>query len=304
MDYFLGIDGGGTSTRCAVGSAEAELGRAAGPTCKLARVGEEGARATLREVISEACHAAGISPRQIARTVVGASGAGNAAVAKRLRTIVGGIVGGEIEVAGDMVIAREAAFPGAPGVIVIAGTGSIAYGRNAKGKTARAGGWGPLLSDEGSGEWIGRAAMRAALRAFDEGDTTRLFGALWETFQVRGRDEMVAALNAAPPPEFASLFPRVLAAADDQDVVATRVLDSAGRELARLAQVVLCRLWPASAPVAVAMCGGVFCISGLVRQSFRETLLAERPGVTVLDSPVEPVAGALSLARRAPARVR
>lgn len=303
MGYVLGIDGGGTSTRCAVGNEQVELSRAVGPTSKLARVGEEGARAALGETIREACRAAGIAPRQIAYTVVGITGAGSAEVAQRVRAIVGGMVAGEVEVAGDMVIAREAAFPGAPGVIVIAGTGSIAYGRNDKGQTARAGGWGPLLSDEGSGEWIGRAAMRAALRAFDEGDSTRLLGAMWETWQVRSRDEMVAALNAAPPPEFAALFPRVLAAAADGDPLAARVLDSAGRELARLAQVVMRQLWAASKPVSVALCGGIFENAGLVRQSFRETLLAERPGASVQSSPVEPVAGALFLARRALAQV-
>ena len=76
---------------------------------------------------------------------------------------------GEIEVVGDMVIALEAAFGGDPGVIVIAGTGSIAYGRNSKGQTARAGGWGFAISDEGSGQWIGRAAVAATVRALDLG---------------------------------------------------------------------------------------------------------------------------------------
>lgn len=303
MGYVLGIDGGGTSTRCAIGNDQVELARAAGPTSKLARVGEEGARAALGETILLACRAAGIAPRQIAYTVVGITGAGSAEVAQRVRSIVGGMVAGEVEVAGDMVIAREAAFPGAPGVIVIAGTGSIAYGRNEKGQTARAGGWGPLLSDEGSGEWIGRAAARAALRALDEGDSTLLLGAIREAWQVATRDQIVALLNATPPPEFAALFPRVLAAADDQDLLAARVLDSAGRELARLAQVVMRRLWAASEPVAVAMCGGIFENSGLVRLSFADLLLGERPGASVLSSPVEPVTGALFLARRALAQV-
>ena len=105
---------------------------------------------------------------EISRVCVGLAGAARPEISELVRgmvseTLSGEIKPAEIKIVGDMVIALEAAFGSGPGVIVIAGTGSIAYGRNSKGQTARAGGWGFAISDEGSGHWIGRTAVAAAL---------------------------------------------------------------------------------------------------------------------------------------------
>ena len=130
-----------------------------------------------------------------------------------------------VQVVGDMDIAMQAAFGAGAGVIVIAGTGSVAFGRDAQGNTARAGGWGFAISDEGSG------------------------------------------CNTAV--DFSQLFPPVLAAADTGDTSARAVLMQAGGELANLAKTVLQRLFPAQADgVPLAMVGGVFRQSALVRQVF------------------------------------
>ena len=88
-------------------------------------------------------------------------------------------------VVNDALVALEAGAPGEPGVVIISGTGSIAYGRNAAGEAARSGGWGYVLGDEGSGYWIGRAALRAVLREADErGPKTALTPLLLEHFGV------------------------------------------------------------------------------------------------------------------------
>ena len=115
----------------------------------------------------QACAAAGITPAQVSRTCVGGSGAARPELAAIVRHVLAEILSTPIDVVGDMQIALEAAFDTGPGVIVIAGTGSIAYGRDLQGTTVRAGGWGFAIGDEGSAHWIGRAAVSAVLRASD-----------------------------------------------------------------------------------------------------------------------------------------
>ena len=216
-----------------------------------------------------------------------------------MRTILGGIIGGKIQVTGDMTIALEAAFGESPGVIVIAGTGSIAFGRNQRGDTARAGGWGPIISDEGSGEWIGRQAIAQAMRSHDDGATTRLIAEILEIWRVATRDEIATRANASPPPDFAQLFPAVLKSASAHDSLSKEILTSAGMELARLARIVLRKLWLGPAAVNLRVSGGVIANSQLVRDAFQNTLHSERPDVIVSFEPVDPVLGALSLARKA-----
>ena len=159
--------------------------------------------------------------------------------------VSGKIKPAEIKVVGDMVIALEAAFGSGPGVIVIAGTGSIAYGRNAEGQTARAGGWGFAISDEGSGHWIGRTAVAAAIGAWDEdpGQNVRLDRVLLKSWRLETVEQLVPAANATPPPDFAALFPSVLSLADSGDRIARDVLAQAGAHLATLAATLLRRLF-------------------------------------------------------------
>src|SRR5216684_4483782 len=131
MAFFLGIDGGGSKTTFAVGDESVILGRAAAPSCKIQSVGEEAARAALERGIAGACTAAKISPQDLARVCIGVAGVSRADIADKLRAILAAITPAAVEVVGDNVIAMEAAFGGGAGVIVAAGTGSIAHGRNA-----------------------------------------------------------------------------------------------------------------------------------------------------------------------------
>src|SRR5947209_2457511 len=136
MSYYLGIDAGGSQTTCAIGDGRVALGRSNGAACKLSKVGEERARDVLRELIQECCKIAGMTTSDIEHTCLGVAGISGQKVTESMRSILSGVVSGEIKVVGDMVIALEAAFAGEPGVVVIAGTGSIAFGRNQRGDTA------------------------------------------------------------------------------------------------------------------------------------------------------------------------
>jgi glucosamine kinase len=315
VSYYLGIDGGGTKTTCAVGDELRLLATATAGPSNIVRVGEAQARESLQRSVRQACAAAGIMPAQVAHTCVGGSGAARPELAEAVRRCLAEILTTPIDVVGDMQIALQAAFDTGPGVIVIAGTGSIAYGRDRQGATVRAGGWGFAIGDEGSAHWIGRAAVSELLRAADRsgGDLTTFDSqegnpetgphsvfsrALFKAWGVQSLADLARAANSIPPPDFAALFPVVAASEDD---VARMVLTRAGRELAAIAAVVMQRLFANDqcSSVQVAMTGGVFGHAKLVREVFYDELRMLEPRAEVNPQVVEPVEGALRMARRA-----
>jgi N-acetylglucosamine kinase-like BadF-type ATPase len=279
----------------------------------IVRLGETQAREALHTAVRQVCATANISPAQIRGICIGAAGAARPEIAAKIRSILAELTPGlaltSIEVVGDTVIALEAAFGAGPGMIAIAGTGSIAYGRDANGHTARAGGWGFAVSDEGSGHWIGCRAISAILRAHDQGRETALTAMVLQAWRLNTIDELVQQANSTPPPDFPRLFPIVLRAADEGDSIARDLLTDAGAELASLAAIVVRRLAPdtpaamlpvSMLPVAtlpVAMSGSVFRQSPDVRQVFYNTLQTSLPGLDVRQDIVDPIEGALARAR-------
>jgi glucosamine kinase len=297
--FYLGIDGGGTKTRCALGDETRTLATAIAGGSNVIRVGEALAREALQASVREACASAKITPNQIRGICIGAAGAARPEIAGKTQSILAELTPASIEVVGDMVIALEAAFGSGPGVIAIAGTGSIIYGRDATGRTARAGGWGFAISDEGSGHWIGVHAVSAILRARDAGQDTALSALVLQAWYLQDLGEIVEAANALPPPDFPRLFPVVLKAAGEGDAMARALLADAGSQLAGLTAKVISRLMPKSPHAPVAMTGSVFRQSTEVRKVFYNCLHARFPGLEVRNELVEPVEGALALARRA-----
>jgi glucosamine kinase len=295
---FLGVDGGGTKTTCVVGNEDSLLATATTGGSNVVRLGEEQARKSLHEAIHRACEAARIELSAVQRISVGMAGAGRPQIGDVVRRMVAEIFPGNVLIAGDMVIALEAAFGEGPGIVAISGTGSIAYGRNSTGRTARAGGWGFAISDEGSAHWIGRSAVVAVMKAHDEGSGSSLFKVISQAWDLTTLGDLVRAANATPAPNFAELFAPILAAAEAGDLSARTVLTQAGAELAGLAKTVISRIFEETPDVRVAMSGGVFRNSALVRQVFYNSLRSEYPSTAVASTVVEPVKGALEIARR------
>ena len=308
MAYYLGIDGGGTKTRCLLAGEATVLAQSMTGGCNIVRLGEQQAREALRTAIRQVCATAKVSPDQIRAICIGAAGAARPEIEAKIRGILGEIISEtasgnappKIEVIGDSVIALEAAFGPGPGVIAIAGTGSIVYGRDAAGHTARAGGWGFAISDEGSGHWIGRRAISDILSAHDQGRETKLTAMVLQFWKLTTIDQLVEQANSTPPPNFPRLFPIVLRAADEGDSIARELLAEAGTKLAALAAIVIRRLAPDAPEVLlpVAMTGSVFRQSPDVRQVFYNTLQASFPGIEVHQNLADPVEGALARARR------
>src|SRR5207245_692910 len=247
------------------------------------------------------------------RSCIGAAGASNSEVARMLHAALAEILPTAIDVVVDTQIALQAAFGGGPGIIVIAGTGSIAYGRNAQGSAARAGGWGFAISDEGSAHWIGRTAITAILHAhdFDSEDAglrtaglhsesgSLLLDCILKTWNARSLEDVARTANSIPPPDFAALFPATLASAEAGDELARDVLTAAGGALARIASAVIRRLFPVAEGVPLAMVGGVFRHAPQVRSVFYNELRKLETRVQLTPEVVDPVQGALNLAREA-----
>jgi glucosamine kinase len=328
MTYYLGIDGGGTKTRSVLGDGTKVLATGTAGGSNMVRLGEERARAALHAVIRQVCTAAKISASEINAVCIGASGAGRPEVAAKISEMVREMLAvsdaapatsrvAQVMVVGDMEIALEAAFGAGPGVIAIAGTGSIVFGRDGAGRRARAGGWGFAISDEGSGHWIGREAVSAVVRAYDarandikandvrgnygtmndRGGQTALTAMILEEWKLADIDALIQFANSTPPPEFPRLFRVVLRAAEQGGRAAHELLARAGRELALLAEIVVRRIAPAAPYVPVATTGSVFRQSEEVRRVFYDQLTASFPGIDLREDFVEPVMGALALAR-------
>jgi len=271
------------------------LGQATGASCKLARVGKERGRENLQSVIRQACEVAQITPNEIQHVCIGMAGASLAeAVHWAQQTIRELIPDSTIYVAGDHVIAHRAAFGTSPGVLVISGTGSIAFGRNQAGETARAGGWGPNVSDEGSAFWVGREAVAEALRMFDIGKSNGLLATIADCWKV-APEEVIRLANASEP-RFPELAGPVVNAAEQGDPNAREITERGGRALAGLASAVIQRLWPQGGIVPVALSGGVLQGSPLVRQAFKEAMRIQQPLAAVSFAYVRPVLGALEIA--------
>jgi len=296
MSFFLGIDAGGTKTESAVSNGAELLGQATTATCKLTRVGQEEARRNLLQSIAVACEAAKITPQAIIQVCIGMSGASVAGAGAWTESVIHELIPGQVKILGDHIIAHRAAFGALPGVLVIAGTGSIAYGRNEKGESARAGGWGSSISDEGSAFWIGREALAAALRLHDRSRDNGLLASITELWRAQSTEEVIRIANSDASTRFAELAGAVTALAEKGEPTAQSILTRAGQELAQLASAVIARLWPANAVVRVAMAGGVLHGAASVRDAFQDAIRVSSPNAALSFAYVRPVLGALAIA--------
>jgi N-acetylglucosamine kinase-like BadF-type ATPase len=178
-----------------------------------------------------------------------------------------------IRVDSDGLIALLAATRGAPGMIVIAGTGSFVLGIDRRGVQARGGGWGPLLGDEGGGATLGRGAIQAVLRAEDgRASATRLRARVLAHFRARDAAALVSRIYLNPPParEYARLWPAVCEEAASGDLAARALLRQGGNDLAETVEATARRLDFGRASFPLVLAGGVLSQATLLRR----TLLA------------------------------
>ncbi len=204
-----------------------------------------------------------------------------------------------VVVVSDALVALVAGVGEAPGVVIICGTGSIAYGRNARDQAARAGGWGHVLGDEGGGYWIGRHALRAVARAADgRGPATTLTARVLNHFTVARPADLMVEIYERQVPHYAlaQLARVVQQARDEGDEAATQVLEQAAHELVRAARSVVDRLQMRDEAVQFVLAGGVFFGVPWLAEELRRRLPGIAPRGQVRHLEVEPAVGAVRLA--------
>jgi N-acetylglucosamine kinase-like BadF-type ATPase len=303
MSYFLGVDGGASSTTCAVANDEGlilGIGHGGPSNHILAPGGRERARAALGTAVREALAAAGLERVEFEAAQFGMTGiTPDTDPARALADVLADLLRARVrKIDNDAAVALAGALACRPGVIVIAGTGSVALGKDPGGREAKAGGWGYLFGDEGSGFALGSGALRAALHARDgSGPDTVLATRIPEALG-RSVGEAVMAFyeGRLDRARIAALAPVVTAAAANGDAVALSLVRQAAEALATLAAAVIGRLsWPDGTP-PVAPVGGLFKAGPVILGPLRAALEARAPGAVLVPPRFAPAVGALLLA--------
>jgi N-acetylglucosamine kinase len=299
--HVLGIDAGGSKTVCLLADGEGNvLAEARGPGANLQTSGELEVEKVLHQVIDEAIGDRGVQPQIVC---VGIAGVDRPRDSQALATIMRrlGFKSGTL-IVNDALVALVAGAGIGPGLVIVAGTGSIAYGRDAAGRAARAGGWGYLLGDEGAGFWIGRLALSAVVRQFDgRAPDTMLTRLVLEHMRLDSPRDLIQVVyeGGLHRQSMAGVALLVRDAADGGDAVARDILARASAELVAAAASVVSKLEMRGLPFRTVLTGGVFrgmpAMVATVAAGMAE--VAPRSEVRCLE--VEPALGAVSLALEA-----
>lgn len=300
-EIVLGVDGGGTKTHAVIAEARQQvLGEGtSGPSNPL-RVGIGNAAAAIREAIDRACAKAHVQRADIVAAEIGLAGVRRGDLRLRMREALSGLGIHSIEVVTDADIALFGVADGEPGVVIIAGTGSVCCGINAQGKRVYAGGWGPLAGDEGGGSWIARRALQAVARAGDgRGTETVLAEAALAYFNVATTDDLLIAIYAPgmTNDRIAGFGRCVTEAAKNGDEVAREIIAKAGRELGIAAVAVIRKLRMARERFQVGYVGGVFAAGDLLLDPLREEIARVAPHASLVKPKFPPAIAAARMAR-------
>jgi N-acetylglucosamine kinase-like BadF-type ATPase len=303
MSLFLALDAGGTKTDYVLADESRELARVRTGTIKRMRTDAGTATANLDSALAELSATSGIAMNAITRTCVGTAGNTVPLVSDFLREQISARVSGELILVGDVEIALDAAFHGGPGVLVLAGTGSNIAARLYDGTLTTAGGYGPALADQGSGNRIGHEALRALFLAHDEGRSSQLLAAVsdfWQLDTAHPLNHLVAFANRIPAPDFSRITELVLRCANAGDLVAQSVLRKEGEDLGWLVRLIVHRFISAGAtnPLpAIAFAGSIMDKVTPVRDALIASVRQEFPAIQTLPGVVDPIDGALWRAR-------
>ncbi|MBI4264982.1 MAG: ATPase [Acidobacteria bacterium] len=296
--HVLGIDAGGTKTVCLLADDRGHVvAEARGGGANLQSAGELEVEKVLHRVMEDALGDRDILPSAICLGIAGVDRPEDSAAVRGIMRRIGFKT--PVLVVNDALVALVAGAGDEPGVVLVAGTGSIAYGRDASGRAARAGGWGYLLGDEGGGFWIGRAALSSVVRQFDgRGPTTRLTELVLSHMGLASPTQLIHEIyyRDVRRQAIAGLAAIVQKAADAGDAVGAQILTRAGAELAAAAASVIARLDMRGEQFPTILAGGIFRgVPWLTRDvTTRLSEVAPRSEVRLLD--IEPAFGAVRLA--------
>lgn len=301
--YVVGIDGGGTKTVAAIVDEAGRLcGVGNGGPANYDAIGIEAAQAGIQQAVERASQMAQLSPQHFAGAFLGIAGVVSPSDMRIVRTMAHSLALSAPEHIGvdhDCRVALAGGLAGGDGIVLIVGTGSSCFGVNALGESWRAGGWGHLIADEGSGYWLGLQAMRAAVADFDgRGARTALTRMVMEALAITEMNDIMHRIYVpeASKSEIAALAPLVIDAAAQGDAVASALLDSAAQELAACVRAVAVRLGFMDVPFDLVAVGGLVQNSKALYRRIVDNVMALLPQVRMRTPDLPPVLGACLLA--------
>ena len=298
MDYILGVDGGGTKTLALLGDLNGNvLGRGVSGPSNTNAVGFDAACAALERATKLARTN---YPGEISAVCLGLAGAGRKEEIEQFRNwAIHEFPKAQVKVVSDAEVLLMASTPSGPALALICGTGSIVYGRTITGEVIRAGGWGYLFGDEGSGYTIGISALRAVMRAHDgRGPETLLSELVLERYGLQTPPDLIHTIYRARSPRAtaAALSDVVEQAAGWGDSVATAILEDSARELVQAIAAVYPKLGTSRAPLV--MTGATILHGRHLKQAFRHACETQALTFTGVSDIAEPAEGSLQLARK------
>lgn len=301
--YWLGLDGGGTNCRTAIINKDnVVVGEGHGGPANFIRVGLDSAIEQIKLSINQACEKAGIKMTDINTACLGLAGVSPPDHHRRMSDALKDSLPIEnIILETDARIALAGATDNKPGIVIIAGTGSIACGVNSRGRFARAGGWGPTMGDEGSGSYIGKRALEAVMMAYDyRGGPTAMLEPVLKHFGVASPSDLPPAVYDNPTEvmgKIAQLSKIVVDAAASGDSVAVTILKDSAVELAKAVIAVIDQLRMEKEFFRVAYVGGVFEAGSFILKPLEDEIKKFAPNSVLGESLATPVMGAAKMAR-------
>jgi N-acetylglucosamine kinase-like BadF-type ATPase len=303
QQWIFGIDGGGTSTRLRVESLERELlYQAEGPSLNPRSVGWEGSRTTLEGLFSAMYAATGLGPDGCVAGFAGVAGIDRSEDTGIMRSIISDAadlgIDTTVEVRNDSIPALAGAFGELRGILLIAGTGSIAVGSDGAGRIVRSGGWGHILGDEGSAYWVGLRALNAATRFHDRrSPQTDLLGRALAYFGEKEPFSLIPAVYENFDKAKVAAFARIVAEERDRgDEVAQQIFKDAAEELALLAISIVTRLGEAQSGGKIAFSGGFLTNNERLWHDTEARILSALPHHRIVSPQADAVSGACLLA--------
>jgi len=296
--HVLGIDVGGSKTVCLLADGNGQpVASTRGEGANPQGAGLVALEKVLHAVMDETLAGRNITPAAICLGIAGVDRPEDAIAVRAIMERIG--YQAKLLVVNDALIALQAGIGTEAGIVIVSGTGSIAYGRNEKGEAARAGGWGYVLGDEGSAYWIGRRALRAVVRHVDgRGRTTVLTDKLLRHFQAERASQLIRKIyhEEVGTRAIAATAKYVQQSHDEGDRVATTILSNAVDELAAAAGAVMAQLELDGEPFTFVLAGGAFQGVPWLCDQLIGRFASMAPGRRTIQLKVEPAVGAVALA--------
>jgi N-acetylglucosamine kinase-like BadF-type ATPase len=303
MECILGIDGGATKTFCVIADIEGRvIAEGEGKASNYHVVGIRKAKAAILEAVGNALssHKMKLPKPRFKAACFGLAGLDSPNDRKKITNFVADLkLSEKIIVVHDSLIALYGATLGEQGVILIAGTGQVAAGKNKVGMLARSGNWGHIIGDEGSAYDMGRKAMVSVIREYDgRGPSTLLTNYVKCHLHLSEIEEILDRVYAKrlSVTEIAGIAPLVVRAAKERDKVALDILGSAVKDLALSAITVIKKLGMENEEFRLGTMGGVFKAGDIILVPFKTEILKVAPKAEIITPKFKPAMGAIFLA--------